>query len=187
MSQDWASALRRLTREAPSGSIQQAVLDAMRSNMTDRAVALVSAAFVDTMLAGAIIRVLNPNQKGIRELFWSPNGPFSSFDQRIVGVSAINLIGGVTRKNLDVIKNIRNVFAHAMADVEFSSPAISRACDRLQLSSNAQFFVDQEQNCKNKYKYCYACNTIFKVLFSDFGGAWLTGRLGTSRAAPILP
>lgn len=187
MADDWRRSLRHLSRRAPSKNIEQTILDTMRSDAPDRVAAIIAAAFVDLSLAMGIIRVLKPSQDGINILFWSPDGPFASFERRIAGVKAIGIVGNKTLKNLEVIKDIRNPFAHSLADIDFSTTEITDACRRLVLSDNAKFFVDQEQKRKVRYMYCHACDTIFRAFFNDFATASLTGNLKTSRVTPILP
>jgi hypothetical protein len=87
MADDWESALRKLTRAPPSEGIKTTVLDAMRSDMADRAAALIMASAADTMLQGALVYILGLDRPDQINAFFYSDGPFSTFDRRIVGAS----------------------------------------------------------------------------------------------------
>jgi hypothetical protein len=53
------------------------------------------------------------------------NGPLSSFSSKILLGFALGLYGPVVKKDLNVIRNIRNAFAHAMMPITFDSPEVA--------------------------------------------------------------
>jgi hypothetical protein len=66
----------------------------------------------------------------------------------------------VIRENLKVIRLVRNTFAHSMVDINFTTKEIERACNRLALSKNDNFFVSRlkendEKEKINRTKLCY--------------------------------
>jgi hypothetical protein len=73
-------------------------------------------------------------------------------------------IGVRTKSNLDVIRTVRNAFAHSMIEVTFTILPVATACGMLALSEDAKFFVEQETERKSRWQYCYACDAIFRVL-----------------------
>jgi hypothetical protein len=186
MADDWESALRKLTREPPSSEAMQAIMTAMQGDINDRSVALLSAALTETAVRSAIAYILHPNETISKRLF-ARDGPFSDFNSCICGAAALRLIGDKTTANLDVIRAVRNVFAHCMSDIRFNTPEIERACNRLTVSNNAAFFIDRNQERKNRYRYCYACDDIFRSLINYVGTMWITGQPGTLRDYPVLP
>lgn len=139
MADDWESALRKLTRDQPprGGSTSTFVTDAMNGDLSDRAAALVMASIADATLQGAIAMVLRLHAQDQFNAMFYGDGPFSTFDRRIIGASTLKIIGPVTSTNAKVIKNVRNVFAHAMSDVTFLSEPISRACGQSNLRHRA--------------------------------------------------
>lgn len=186
MADDWESALRKLTREPPSSEVMQTIVKAMQEGTDDRSVALLSAALTETAVRSAIAYILRPHAKILKRLFFQ-DGPFSDFSRCISGAAALHLIGDKTTANLDVIRAVRNVFAHCMSDVLFDTPEIERACNRLTVSSNSAFFIDKEPSRKIRYRYCYACDEIFRGLLNYTGTMWITGQPGTLPDHPILP
>jgi len=189
MADDWESALRKLTRVIPSEGIKTTVLDAMRSDLADRAAALIMASAADTMLQGAIVYILGLNRQHQINAFFYSDGPFATFDRRIVGASNLNVVGPRTTTNLKVIKNVRNVFAHALSNVSFSSDQIIKACYKIKLSDTSQFFVDQEEERKIRFIFGFACDEIFRTMLEDIEHKWIFGHLPRQILpdTPMLP
>ncbi len=190
MSGDWESDLRKLTREAPSENIKRLVLDAMHSDIPDRSAALTMAVGAEIGLQGMLVYALSlRDPKKILKLFYG-NGLFSSFDSKISAALNLNVIGTLAYENLCVIKNVRNVFAHALSEVSFDSEPISKACKRIKLlDKNSQFFVDNEEAKKYRLVFGYSCNEIFQKSLNHFSVKWLTGEYDKRSLidAPILP
>jgi hypothetical protein len=181
----WEDGLLKLMREPPSDRIKQAILDIMRSSADDRSAALTVAALADTGIMVGIVAVLRPND--INSLFWNKNAKHNTFDKRITKAGSLGLIGTETSKNLKVIRLVRNAFAHSMTEVAFTTPEIEAACALLTLSKNAQFFCDREDEHRTRYRYCYACNTIFRGLLGYAVARWITHSPAGRPTQPILP
>ncbi len=186
MADDWESALRKLTRKPPSSEVMQSIITAMQGVADDRSAALLSAALTEGAIISAIAFVLRPDE-ATRKLLFLEGGPFSDFDKRIIGSCALRLIGDKTAANLKVIRAVRNVFAHCMSGVLFDAPEIERACNRLTVSTNSAFFINLEATRKSRYRFCYACDEIFRGLLNYAGTMWITGQPGTLPDHPILP
>jgi hypothetical protein len=58
--------------------------------------------------------------------------------------------------NLKVIKNVRNVFAHALSNVSFSSDQKIKACNKIILNNKSQLFVDKEKERKIRFTFGFA-------------------------------
>ncbi|GAC1572673.1 MAG: hypothetical protein NVS3B5_01680 [Sphingomicrobium sp.] len=181
---DWESALRQLTRKPPSEGAKTLVLDAMRGDAGDRAAALVMASAADATIQGAIAYALGLKQPEQFSIFYN-EGLFTTLDRRIAAASTLKLIGPVASKNARIIKGVRNVFAHAMADVSFADDPIVKACGRIKLTSANQFFVDQAGNKKTRYIFGYACQEIYSGILGRIG----MGLMGISapQAREVLP
>jgi hypothetical protein len=166
LSYSLSSSLRKLTRRHPEEGSTHAVLRAMQGDLDDRAAALTMASLVDGALLAAISALLRiAEQKLFGDLFYQA-GPFASFDQRIVACRALRIIGQRATHNLYVIKDLRNVFAHAMSGVSFASPEIKDACDKLILSDDAKLFVVKETEKPVRFTFGCACQEIYGKLFS---------------------
>lgn len=169
---DWKKALRELTRKPPGKGAKSAVLDSMRGTDTDRAAALIIGSLVESSLSAAIAYTLGHHDKR------------QTFASRIGVAKALNLIGSQTLQNLEVIREVRNTFAHAMSDVEFGTPEVANACNRLVISENHQGFVRRETERHARFRYGYASQTIF---LASLNFAFTRSTLDPRRTPPSTP
>jgi hypothetical protein len=54
-----------------------------------------------------------------------------SFAYKISKAEGLGLIGSQTTSNLEVIRLVRNAFAHSLSEIEFTTPEVERACSLL--------------------------------------------------------
>jgi hypothetical protein len=94
----------------------------------DRACGVLNASWVEQMLETAIKRRLRPDCPA--KLF-DYDGPVGTFSARIMMGYALNLFGPNTRHDLDLIRTIRNEFAHCQLPLSFDIPEIKAVCDHL--------------------------------------------------------
>jgi DNA-binding MltR family transcriptional regulator len=111
---------------------------------SDRGCALVSAAYLDSSLEQALRAKLWNDQhcvkKAVEPLF-DQMGPLSSFSAKIKLVYAMQLITAEQFKILEIVRRIRNQFAHSFDEASFTSP------DILQLVANLTGSVQEaDQN-----------------------------------------
>lgn len=98
----------------------------------DRGAAILLATNLENALQSAVVRTLQVPQKTRKELF-GIDSPIGTFSYKIIIAHALRIIGSETRSNLDTIRRIRNVFAHAKIPISFETPAIIQACAALKL------------------------------------------------------
>src|SRR5580700_8908070 len=116
----------------------------------DRTTALLTAALAETSL--------------IRPIAVAARSPISSdFAAKIKKAFTHSIIGPDTKKNLEVIKEIRNFFAHSLSEIEFTTLEVERACAMLTPPANKAFYVDpaEEPQREARYRYCIACDALF--------------------------
>ena len=89
----------------------------------DRSVAILLATTVESALQVAITRRMGLTKSGVRELF-SSRGPLYEFNSKILIAHRLGIFGPETRTNLDIVKHIRNIFAHARVPISFSTQEI---------------------------------------------------------------
>lgn len=99
---------------------------------SDRGCALMAAAFIDDSLALLLRRNLVSDQKVLTDLF-SHNGPLGTFSGKINLAYSMGLISKNVKRELHVLRRIRNDFAHTAAQIGFSEAAISTRCHSLEL------------------------------------------------------
>lgn len=134
-----------------------------------RGMALLLTAQVENMLKRAIVRNLNIDTDLEKELFGTMK-PLGSFAAKIRAAQAVRVIGPETRTNLDVIRTIRNAFAHAMIPLSFETPQIAKACAALaipmELFGSLVPPSPQTEKLIGRKRFKHVCETISSNLLS---------------------
>ncbi len=129
--------LKQLRRDHPTRELMPDVLEEI-GHGSDRAVALVLVAYLDHALKDGIANRLarykgnDNNVEAAQAKLFEDRGALYTFDAKISVAHALWLFGDVTRRNLDVIRSVRNTFAHSAMPVSFKTPAILALCKQLQ-------------------------------------------------------
>ncbi|MEX1231864.1 MAG: hypothetical protein WEB58_16585 [Planctomycetaceae bacterium] len=93
---------------------------------SDRGVALIAAAFLDTALRSLLEASLAGGQTVADKLFNSPNAPLGTFSSRIAMAYGLGHIGPHYFNALESVREIRNVFAHFRRALTFEDPEIRK-------------------------------------------------------------
>jgi hypothetical protein len=98
----------------------------------DRSVAIVWSSLLEDALRTAMTRAMNQDltKKALEDIF--ENYPLVTFSARISLAYAFKIINKVQRDDLNVIRGIRNEFAHNFAISSFGDKNISSRCMSLQ-------------------------------------------------------
>jgi hypothetical protein len=101
-----------------------------RHTGSDYAVAIIGSSIVERALEVALLSRFVPlNKDEVDRLFsYDTNGPLANFGARSRMGVALGLFGGATFEDLEKIRNIRNLFAHATTLHKFSDQAIAEVC-----------------------------------------------------------
>jgi hypothetical protein len=91
---------------------------------SDRLVAILSTSLIEIMLTHLIQSVM-PNGPG--QLF-DPNYPLSTFSSKIDLAYSLNLINHEIKTMAHYTRHIRNIFAHSIMPVAFTTPQIAAVC-----------------------------------------------------------
>ena len=134
--------------------------------------ALIIGSLVETSLSAAIVYALGRHDKS------------QTFASRIRAARTLNLIGTETFENLEVIREVRNTFAHAMPAIQFDTPEVTNACNRLIISENYRHFVRAETQRRARFQYGYASQTIF---LTNLNFAFTRSTLDPRRTPPSTP
>lgn len=121
-------------RKHPSAFRQ--MMDSLRNETSDRAVAIVGAAYLDDRLGQTLRAFFINRDKPTRELL-STQGPLGAFGARIHLAFCLGLLDEDEYHDLGTIQKIRNAFAHQTGSLSFEEPSIAQRCDRLQLLKNS--------------------------------------------------
>lgn len=97
----------------------------------DRAIAIIAATFLDTILE-MILREFLIDRKPASGLF-DPYKPLSTFAAKVHVSYCLGLISEVEFKNLEIIRSIRNSFAHDLTTNSFEDQSINDQCKNLRI------------------------------------------------------
>jgi hypothetical protein len=114
------------------------------AEMADRGAAILLATNVENALENAIARLLNITP-GKGELFGF-NAPIGSFANKIIIGQAIGIYGPETRQNLDIIRVIRNAFAHAKRPIRFGDEELYTLCTFLIVHEKRTFGAETKEH-----------------------------------------
>lgn len=108
------------------------------SQQTDRGVALVGGAYIDLVLRDAITARLC-DIPDIFKLLFENRGPLQSFGARIQIGFALGIYGRRAFQDFNLIKDIRNAFAHSAEAIAFNQTDISSLCQNLWFPKTIRF------------------------------------------------
>jgi hypothetical protein len=101
---------------------------------SDRALAIVSAAYLDHLLE-ILISTKYKLSKGKREhLFKYPAGMLHSFAFKITFAHMTGLISENEKQDLNILRDVRNAFAHQLIGISFETKQIAEVCKNLVLA-----------------------------------------------------
>jgi len=115
---------------------QQQRIEAFRKALTaesDRGCALFAAAHLDASLSDLLYISLVANRDIEKDLF-EGTAPLAAFSARIKMAYYLGLISRAIRRDLDIIRAVRNDFAHTLAVVSFDNQQIRDRCKALSFS-----------------------------------------------------
>lgn len=117
-----------LALERSSASFDRTVLDpiiAEFKSQGDRAAVIVAAAQLDDQLRTLLERFLLPDRKAARtgdaDSLLARDRPLGSFSSRIVAAQRCGLVDGELARSLDIIRDMRNAFAHLTTPADLNA------------------------------------------------------------------
>ncbi len=114
-------------------SLRQAA--AKFNRQSDRGSALIAVAWVDDALEECL-RVYFQQDKTIANLILQPDGPLGSFSSRIKIAYLLGITTASLYADLEIMRRIRNDFAHVRQEVRFNDQSIKDRCKSL-IGANA--------------------------------------------------
>lgn len=102
---------------------------------SDRAAGILAGSFVEHYL-GEFLQEILVDDPIVRDLFNQPFAPLSSFSSRARLCFALKLIPKDFLADLDIIRDIRNHFAHHPLETSFGNPQVERLCSRLSVATS---------------------------------------------------
>lgn len=100
---------------------------------SDRAVVILQASMVENALEIALRKVLKQEVPGLFDY----DGPMGTLANRIKVGYALGIFGATTRGDLNLIRELRNQFAHCRNPLSFDMPVVADVCSHLQIPNVA--------------------------------------------------
>jgi hypothetical protein len=168
----------RLSRREPDDEeFADALSEILHSS--DRVAAIMSSAMVEIELMNAI-RASLEDGSDVAALFHSADAPFGSFKQRILAGKALGLYRAETVRDLDIIRDVRNQFAHALLKIDFENEHIAASCSELRDYMTWEQIEERDANAI-RVKFEDVCMSIAIGLMRRTSDAY------RRRANPQLP
>jgi DNA-binding MltR family transcriptional regulator len=133
------------------------------TKQTDRGCALVAAAWVDDALEECVRVILRteeePNEdpttklkvKRTAEELLQPEGPLGSFASRSKMVYMLGLVEQFEFNDLDIIRRVRNDFAHVRQNLRFTDQSIKARCDNLHAAKAFEIHLGSIHHPRQKF------------------------------------
>ena len=126
--------LRAKTRSAPKIEHLEALEKELYVSGNDRATVVLFGSFLEEHLGQLLMSTmradLNSDEK--KQLL-EYEGAIGSFSSKIIMAYALKLIGPITRFDLNLIRILRNEFAHSRMPFDFSTPEVCAVCDNFKM------------------------------------------------------
>ena len=161
--------LRQLIRERPTQEELSEIRKEIRK-VHDRAAAILATTLIDDALEELLLAKFQPLSKSERLELFEGEGPLGSLAAKIKMGHALSLIGAQARADLMLIKEIRNVFAHASGIITFQTPEVANACSRLRAIDNISaadlnFRADRTWPPTNPRDRYVTASALFSILY----------------------
>lgn len=100
------------------------------TSQTPRGAAIAGSALLDLLLRRAIEKRIRPDPE-IQNILFQNRGPFQYFAARIQVAYALKIFESSAYADLNIIRDIRNVFAHSVESFDFDREDIAALCNKL--------------------------------------------------------
>ncbi|HEY4029967.1 MAG TPA: hypothetical protein VGM25_06460 [Caulobacteraceae bacterium] len=177
--------LKRVTRAEPTRDHLEDLEKELYTQGNDRATAILYGTFVETSLRRLLeTKIRDDLSSADRKKIWEYEGPLGSFSPKTIMAYALRLIGPMSRGDLDLIRLLRNEFAHSRVSFNFATPEVADICARLQIVDQPQTSIplgyldkspeSEMENARNiahpRTRYIAAChNLAFRMLLKRGG------------------
>jgi MoaA/NifB/PqqE/SkfB family radical SAM enzyme len=151
---------RELLRPEDTEAYQAELLES-----SDRAAALVGASGVEHALRIAILaNFTSLDNKRENELFWNPTSPLQSFSSKIHIAYALGVYDDYFFELVASVKEVRNVFAHAIKPISFEHPLVKKVCDKLPEGEKNLKAARTESLSIGRRRYVAVCIQLVSIL-----------------------
>jgi hypothetical protein len=158
--------LRRLTRISAGPEHYDSYIKEIGGVGNDRGMGILMVTGVEDALQKAIESRLHV-ERDQRDLLFGYDSPVGTFDYKIRIGHALEIFGAETKQNLELLKAIRNAFAHSKIPLDFQVAEVKAACDllimpRMPIASDGQQprWSVQILGYKGRARFHMACQAL---------------------------
>jgi hypothetical protein len=157
-------------------------LEAEMHGSNDRATAVLMAAITDACLE-TFLRLNTRPSLGVDDIskLFDYRGPLGDFSSKILVAYAFNMVGPETRHDLDLIRMLRNEWAHSRRSFGFDTKEVAEVCKKLISPDwqgaaipygpiNVELGHPWPDMSNSRTRYMTACHTISSRLLLIAGG-----------------
>jgi DNA-binding MltR family transcriptional regulator len=106
---------------------------------SDRSVVVLQGAAAENSLEWALRNRMRPDlARDVADDLFAFNGPLGTFSSKIVMSYALSIFGKITYHDLEIIRELRNAFAHNRKPLRFETPVVKDMCMHLQIPDIAE-------------------------------------------------
>ena len=124
---------------------------------SDRGATILASVWIEHLLERKLKALFTAGNSKTRQKLYSLNGPFSSFSSKILAVYSLGWIDSDIYDDINLVRRIRNVFAHKLHGIDLESPKIRKLIDEFKIPS----------------RHCYDWNELQAVATVDGKGVIL--------------
>ena len=102
---------------------------------SDRGATILASAWIDNLLERKLRAHFAGGNSDSRRKLFDLNGPFSAFSSKILAVYSLGWIDSDIFCDINLVRKIRNQFAHELHGMDLNSPQIQPLIDKLKIPS----------------------------------------------------
>jgi hypothetical protein len=177
--------IRQFKELIKDNNITEADIAAIEAELyggSDRATGVLLASFVENGLNTFLRAQTRPSfSEYDKGLLFGMNSPLGTFSAKIIAAYSFNWFGPDTRHDLNLIRVLRNGFAHSRNSFTFETPQVAAVCAQLRAPESPGAFIphgylsivtdDELQNASNlkhpRTRFIATCHMISGRLLSN--------------------
>jgi DNA-binding MltR family transcriptional regulator len=159
--------LKKIIKDFPSPAELREIMSQLRI-ADDRSSALVATSILENSLERLLISSFKNKKKEFVSIIFENNGPLSSLWSKNMMAYAIGLIEFGTKKEIDNVRVVRNVFAHALRQIDFTNAVVLEHCLQFGITKALREAMNQPSTNADSGKKSFLLAVELLVIVLDF-------------------
>jgi hypothetical protein len=160
--------LRDLSTDPLTSAESNALLDALDSSLPPIACAILGQVLLEHELDSALKRRIPRKDDKTWAAMLDERGPLSTFSRKVSAAHALKIIDDATKTNMDIIRVVRNAFAHSKRIIDFDHPLVVAELSKIAVPSfRKRTFADLKTNSNKKFVYLMMCMVLTTQLLKQ--------------------